>query len=148
MASVENSPLSNSFNDSMVKSEAERRESLADPNYTGDDYCIDAELEKGPLRNRRCTDVLCLLIFIVAAAAGVYIGHYAVSNGDPLLVVAPYDADGNFCGKTAGFENYPYLWYQNLEYATWSPWAVCVKECPTKESPTPECILAGSAKSC
>ena len=71
-----------------------------------------------------------------------------MSNGDPYLVIAPYDADGNFCGKTAGYEDYPYLWYQNLEYATWSPWAVCVKECPTEGSPTPECKLAGSATTC
>lgn len=40
-----------------------------------------------------------------------YIGSYAVSNGDPDLILAPMDSDGNFCGMSAGYEDYPMLWY-------------------------------------
>jgi solute carrier family 44 (choline transporter-like protein), member 2/4/5 len=121
---------------------------LVDPDYKGEDYCIDAALENGPLRNRRCTDVLCLIIFAVAAAAGCYVGIYAVANGDPLLIIAPYDADGNFCGKSPGYEDYPYLWFENLSYGFWLPWGVCVQSCPTVANPIPECIPAGLADTC
>lgn len=61
-----------------------------------------------------------------------YIGSYAASNGDPDLILAPMDSDGNFCGKTAGYEDYPLLWYQNIgSIISWLPYAVCIKECPT-----------------
>ena len=43
-----------------------------------------------------------------------YIGNYAIKNGDPDLILAPMDADGNFCGKTPGYEKYPVLWYANI----------------------------------
>ena len=90
---------------------ADKRQSLVDPNYTGEDYCIDAEIEKGPLANRRCTDILCCLVFLVCLGISGYISIYIVEHGDPALVIAPYDALGNFCGRDPGFEEYPYLWY-------------------------------------
>ena len=61
------------------KSHADMRKSLADPSYRGEDYNIDAEIEKGPLGNRRCTDLLCLLVFLVATFGMGYIGTYAIS---------------------------------------------------------------------
>ena len=89
---------------------ADKRQSLANPNYKGDDYEIDTAIENGPLGNRRCTDIFCILVFIAALCGAGYIGMYAVSNGNPELVMTPYDSQGNFCGKTPGYENYPYLW--------------------------------------
>jgi len=62
---------------------AQTRQSLADPNYKGEDYKIDTEIEKGPLSNRKCTDILCLLIFLVTMGGLGYVGLYAVENGDP-----------------------------------------------------------------
>jgi hypothetical protein len=93
------------------RTNADKRNTLADPTYTGDDYAIDTMIESGPLGNRRCTDILCLLIFFVACGGIGFIGYYAFNNGDPDLILAPMDADGNFCGKTPGYENYPYLYY-------------------------------------
>jgi len=94
---------------------ADTRNSLADANYKGDDYNIDIELKKGPLTNRRCTDFLCLIIFFAAVASGGYIGYYSSVNGDPELLVAPLDSDGNFCGRSVGYEKYPLLYYQNID---------------------------------
>jgi hypothetical protein len=51
-----------------------------------------------------------VILFLVAVAGAGYIGVYAVSNGNPETIMAPYDAQGNFCGKSPGYENYPYLW--------------------------------------
>lgn len=55
--------------------------------------------------------MLCNLIFLVATAGIGYIGYYAVQNGDPNLILSPYDATGAYCGTTPGYENYPYLWF-------------------------------------
>jgi len=93
-------------------SQAQRRESLADPNYKGQDYAIDTcILETGPMQNRRCTDILCIFVFLGFVAAAVFVGIYSVENGDPDRILTPYDADGRFCGKTPEVAEYPYLWY-------------------------------------
>ena len=113
------------------KSQVERAGSLADPNYKGEDYKIDIELEKGPLTNRRCTDVLCLLIFSVMIGGVFYVAYYAVGNGDPDLILAPLDADGKFCGRSPGYTEYQYLYYTDISSLVWFPFSVCVKECPT-----------------
>lgn len=68
-------------------------------------------ITSGPLGKRKCTDLLCLLIFFVATGGVGYIGYYAIKHGNPDLILAPMDADGNFCGKTLGYETYPFLWY-------------------------------------
>ena len=118
--------------DDSRKTTTDIRSSLADPNYKGDDYYIDPAIEKGPLTNRRCTDILCLLIFIVACGVGGYIGVYCLENGDPDRIMAPMDADGHFCGRDPGYEEYPYVYYSYLQSPLfiWTPWAVCVNECP------------------
>ena len=119
------------------KSETNTRRSIADPDYKGEDYAIDAAIEKGPLTDRRCTDIFCLIIFIIAIGVGGYIGIYAIENGDPDAIMAPMDADGKFCGRDAGYEDYPYLFFADIEYSVWYPWGVCVKECPNMvNSPT------------
>lgn len=123
---------------------------MADPNYKGDDYNIDTAIEKGPLGNRKCTDMLCVLIFLACTGGMGYIGYYAVSNGDPDIIIAPYDSTGAFCGKTEGYENYPYLWFQNLDTPVWMAYTVCVSECPMSTNPTSDCKLSDNSivKSC
>ena len=68
-------------------------------------------MEKGPLADRRCTDIFCFIIFAGFVTAAVFVGLYAVQNGDPARVMTPYDNAGNFCGRSVGFEKYPYLWF-------------------------------------
>lgn len=41
------------------------REALKDENYKGEDFQVNTDLEKGPLFNRKCTDILCLLVFFL-----------------------------------------------------------------------------------
>jgi len=109
------------------KTHAEIRQSLADPNYRGNDYAIDTMIQSGPMAKRKCTDILCLLTFLAACGGMGYIGYYAISNGDPDLILAPMDADGNFCGKTLGYENYPILYYVDISNSiTWIPYGVCI----------------------
>lgn len=41
------------------------------------------------------------------------------------------DAEGNYCGKTAGYEDYPMLWWQNIDNESYLPFGVCVQQCPS-----------------
>ena len=125
--------------DDSRKSIADTRKSLADPDYTGDDYVLDPAIEKGPLTNRRCTDLLCLFIFLAATGVGGWIGVYSLENGDPSAIMAPMDSNGKFCGRDPGYEDYPYLFISDIAATIWLPYATCVKECPTSANPLYEC---------
>ena len=52
----------------------------------------------------------------------------------------PMDADGNFCGKSSGYEDYPYLYYTDIQTPFWLPYGVCVKKCPTSVEEQVECV--------
>jgi hypothetical protein len=41
-----------------------RRDKLTDRNYKGEDYQPNKKMTEGALKERRCTDVLCLVVFI------------------------------------------------------------------------------------
>jgi choline transporter-like protein 2/4/5 len=56
------------------------------------------EIGEGPLFNRSCTDVLCLLIFLIFCGGTFAIAEYGFSKGNPSELLAPLDADGKFCG--------------------------------------------------
>ena len=116
-----------------------------DPNYKGGDYEIDTAIENGPLGNRRCTDIFCILIFIAALCGAGYTGYYAVQNGNPELITTPSDAQGNFCGKSAGYEAYPYLWIQNVDSPFWFAYTVCVSFCPGVDNPVADCKLSANS---
>ena len=137
------------MSDDTRKTMTDTRRSLADPDYKGEDYTFNVEIEKGPLTDRRCTDIFCLIIFILAVGVGGWIGIYALENGDPDAIMAPMDADGKFCGRDEGYEDYPYLFYADIEYSTWFPYAICVKSCPKmvdSETGTFECKGTSNVK--
>lgn len=123
-----------------MRTNTEVRESLRDPDYRGNDYSIDTMIKSGPMAKRRCTDVLCLLIFLAACGGIGYIGNYAYTNGDPSLILAPMDAAGNLCGKSPGYEGHKLLWYQNLSTISWLPYGVCVSSCPDETTTVVDCI--------
>ncbi len=54
---------------------------------------------KGIADNRRCTDLLCLLIFAVFMVTGVALGAFAIQNGNPASLVYGRDDNGNICGS-------------------------------------------------
>lgn len=83
--------------------------------------------------NRRCTDLICLAIFLVFAAGMGFVSYFGFENGDPKKLVSPLDSDGYFCGLSTGYTDYPYLYYAIEEdtIVNWSSYAVCVSSCPT-----------------
>jgi len=85
----------------------------------------------GPTKNRRCTDVFCSLLLVIAWIAMTGIGAYAVTNGDYRFVLFPIDYDGNICGTDFGdidMTDFEYFYFINIFTG-----GVCVKECPSIE---------------
>jgi len=86
----------------------------------------------GPVKNRKCTDILCSVMLFAMWTGMTYVGISAVTKGDYRVIINPMDYDGNICGiddKGRDMTNYPKLVYVNNLAG-----GVCVKECPHFES--------------
>ena len=81
----------------------------ADPNYEGEP--TSAKLAKGPVDDRHCTDILCCLIFCGFSVFLVTVAMKGMADGKPEKLLDLYDPDGNACGRTAGFEDYKYMYF-------------------------------------
>ncbi|KAH1020841.1 hypothetical protein HUJ04_010436 [Dendroctonus ponderosae] len=93
---------------------------------------------QGPLKNRSCTDVICLLIFIVFVVLWAVIGIWGFRNGDPNTLLVPKDSSGLRCGLDEEVKSYKYLFFFDLTecLAASTPFTgcstkqVCVESCP------------------
>ena len=74
------------------------------------------ELKNGPINDRGCTDVLCLLLLIFFTAGMVAIGGYGYLYGDYHNLLQTFDFDGNSCGLN-GTEtsDYPYIYWPMID---------------------------------
>ncbi|XP_066993399.2 choline transporter-like 2 [Anabrus simplex] len=96
----------------------------------------------GPLHKRSCTDIICLLIFVVFIAAWVAVGIVAFSNGNPARLISPIDYEGNHCGVDEVVADKPYLFYFDITKCvrptsiskplSCNTPQVCVAKCPDK----------------
>eukprot|EP00096_Caligus_rogercresseyi_P004667 TRINITY_DN1904_c0_g1_i1.p1 TRINITY_DN1904_c0_g1~~TRINITY_DN1904_c0_g1_i1.p1 ORF type:complete len:728 (-),score=193.72 TRINITY_DN1904_c0_g1_i1:194-2377(-) len=93
---------------------------------------------KGPIKKRSCTDVICLLLFIVFILAWIGIGFLAFTTGNPIKLIYPSDSNGEICDRQNN-EGRPRLLFFNIMECL-RPSAltsgcptpqVCVQECPT-----------------
>ncbi|XP_073818693.1 choline transporter-like 2 [Musca autumnalis] len=94
---------------------------------------------KAPLwRKRSCTDVPCLLVFLVFLGAWAFVAQYAYRNGDLNKLVVPTDSFNRKCGIDSGVLDKKYLFFFNLDKCldplvpiTGCPTPqICVKQCP------------------
>jgi hypothetical protein len=95
---------------------------------------------------RKCTDILCLIIFFAFLGAMGYLTAYAHSHGNLEKLTAPLDGHGKFCGEDPdkNFKDYPYLYLSNLLGKPNAIFAsgICVKTCPMKATQTKtECYI-------
>ena len=68
---------------------------------------FDKDLAQSPVEKpRRCTDIICCIIFSAVVVAMFICTFYGYMNGEPWKLIAPIDGDGNICGWTAGYEDY------------------------------------------
>ena len=54
---------------------------------------------RGPIHERGCTDVLCLLLLIAFVIGWVVVGVYAFTWGNPLILIYPSNSTGQICGQ-------------------------------------------------
>jgi hypothetical protein len=83
--------------------------------------------------DRHCTDIFCCLLFTAFVVVYTGVGVIGFKNGDPNLLLYPFDSSGNQCGlPDSATVDYPYLYYpvpvKDLSYA------VCVQHCPKNAS--------------
>jgi len=96
-------------------------------------------LPQGPVKNRSCTDILCLFLFIFCIAGWAGVSYIGFRDGNPELLIYPTNSTGQFCGQGENAER-PFLFFQNLLVcASMSSLVngcptpqVCVEECPTQ----------------
>ncbi|XP_074595594.1 choline transporter-like 2 isoform X2 [Brevipalpus obovatus] len=92
---------------------------------------------RGPIRDRKCTDCLCLLIFVLFISGWAVLSFFAIRYGDPEQVIYPSDSFGRICGRNE-LRDKPYLYFFNiLKCAKWESLnegckttQVCVESCP------------------
>uniref|UniRef100_A0A8D8Y9I3 Choline transporter-like protein n=1 Tax=Cacopsylla melanoneura TaxID=428564 RepID=A0A8D8Y9I3_9HEMI len=68
----------------------------------------------GPQKHRSCTDVCCLLLFIVFLCAWAAVAYFAYRNGDPEMLILPRDSKGKICGKDMSYKDKPSLFFFDL----------------------------------
>lgn len=93
----------------------------------------------GPIKNRSCTDVLCLLIFVIFLIGWAVVAGYAFYHGDPDTLIDPTDSQGDICGR-GKHENRKFLYFFNLlecvkitsVFSGCPTPQVCVEKCPNR----------------
>jgi hypothetical protein len=114
--------------------------------------------------DRSCTDIFCCIVFLAFLVAMLGVSGYAINNGDPMNIIAPFDSVGNQCGKTkqgvdyaevnvTDFTEYKFKHFTRLIEGTSSNPAllynaVCVKACPVKGQSDYECKTNAHEQSC
>jgi len=98
----------------------------------------DARVLMGPIKERKTTDCWCTLVFLAVFVVGIGMSVNAYNTGNFSKMVAPIDGDNNICGFSDGYEDYPYLFIVDVEYAVTSgdifSYGVCSTECPNGEA--------------
>ena len=69
--------------------------------------------EAGPIKDRSCTDVICLGLLISFLVVWVFISIWAFQFGDPSKLMYPTDSFGDVCGR-GEFSSKPYLLFFDL----------------------------------
>ncbi|UJR09919.1 hypothetical protein I4U23_014140 [Adineta vaga] len=89
-------------------------------------------------KQRHCTDVFCLILFISFLFAYISVSILAISQGNPRNLVHPSDSFGNLCGQEQ-FQSRPYQFYYDISKCltdhslslTCPTIKLCVQSCPT-----------------
>jgi len=106
-------------------SNSSKRQALKDPDYKGEDYTVNQELKDGPIKERKCTDIFCILLFILFAGTYIYSIVYGYQNNHIHQLLHPVNGDGKLCGID-DLEEYPNLYYL-VKAKSKEMKAVCVK---------------------
>ena len=89
----------------------------------------------GPVKSRRITDPLCLIILIATWGVATWIGVWSIQNGDLNAIVNPVDYRGRICGvdKDSNGQVLPTFWHPVDALSN----GICVNECPSQSNLEP-----------
>ena len=93
--------------------------------------------ENLPERQRRCTDSICIALYLVCLIGAIGIAGYGITTGDPTKIVQPFDSVGNACGRGPA-KDFPYLFFNNPDNEV-NDQTICVKRCPKAENEAVAC---------
>ena len=86
----------------------------------------------GPIKDRSCTDILCLGLLIAFVVLWVMVGMWGVQNGDPTKLMYPTNSFGQICGQ-GGLSDKPFLLFFDL--------TKCISLSALTGCPTPQVLL-------
>ncbi|XP_050024486.1 choline transporter-like protein 4 isoform X1 [Dermacentor andersoni] len=100
---------------------------------------------KGPLKNRSCTDIICLFLFVFFLIGWAIVAFFAYRSGNPERLIYPTDSQGNICGQPP-FEDKQYLFFFDITQCLKRAYKpgdllpslicntpqVCVSQCPNE----------------
>jgi hypothetical protein len=109
---------------------------------------LNPDLMKGPKQPRTFTDILCTITFLAFWVLGVIIAAQGFIHGDLSNIAQPYDSDGNQCGKSKSFEDFPFLYFNKPFSTNAISETICVKECPAKTGANVQCKPNNDVLSC
>jgi len=98
-----------------------------------------------PTKNRKVTDLICMLVFVLFWVLSIYAAIHGLSLGNPKNLAVPYDSSGNRCDWQAT-RGYPYLFFNGT--AGDHNQTVCVADCPTATVGIVPCYPNKLFKSC
>ena len=130
------------------------RSQLKDRKWKGEGVTVNPDIARIPTeKSRRCTDLLCCIVFLAFIAGMIMETVYGYVNGNPDKLIAPIDGDKNICGYTDGYKDYPDLYIGDINLATadangFFSYGVCVKSCPTSSTDTIDCVPTTLVQTC
>ncbi|XP_013858372.1 choline transporter-like protein 5-B [Austrofundulus limnaeus] len=108
------------------------------PSYYGEPLKFDPNF-RGPVQNRRCTDVACCVIFVTVILGYTVLGTAAWIHGDLRKIVYPTDSQGQFCGQQNTTNvNKAILFYFNMLKCA-NPAVLINLQCPTTQLCVSKC---------
>ncbi|XP_062126376.1 choline transporter-like 2 [Drosophila sulfurigaster albostrigata] len=109
-------------------------------NKYGEPLRYDRNFQGPRQRDRSCTDVPCLIIFLLFLGGWAFIAQYALRNGNLNTLMIPTDMFNQKCGKDSSVLKKNYLFFFNLDQCI-DPLVpitgcktpqVCVEKCPSE----------------
>jgi len=127
---------------------------LKDRKWKGEDITMNKDIARSPTNKpRKCTDMLCCIIFSVFLLGMLISAIYGYAEGNPGKLIAPINGDSLICGYSPGQEDYPKLYIDNIVDAIEDTskvftYGVCVKECPDNADSVIDCVPTTKNTAC
>ena len=103
--------------------------------------------EKGPIRTRKCTDVCCLIIFLLFIGLVAVVSVFSYIEGDMDNVAQVIDSDQKICGQ-GDRKNFPYIYVNDPFSLKFYENTVCVSACPSSDNQRVSCFPNNDIKKC